>query len=139
MSVNPYKHQLCIATDVVITRAVSKLHILPDSFGWFSIAVGEHSSCSAKCHEVNRESSSIGCFRRSTSSSTGPLDRDKSSSSKLLFLKQLNQCCAVQMESTSSLVVLHTLLVAPVALRLRRNSWSNTTRISRRKGFTFSP
>jgi hypothetical protein len=81
----------------------------------------------------------LSCFKRSTYTSSGLPDRGKPSSSKLPFLKRLNRFFAGRIESTSSPVVLHMLLVASIALWSTWNSWSINTRISLGERFIFSP
>ena len=93
------------------------------------------SKTSAKHLVVNRESCSINSFKRSISTCNGLPLWSKSSSSKLSFLNRWNQYCGVWMESTSLPIVPHILLVASVALRPNRNSWSKSNRSSLRDNF----
>jgi hypothetical protein len=45
-------------------------------------------------------------------------------------LNYCKQCCAIWIESASSPIVPHMLLVTSVALRPKRNSWNTSTRSS---------
>ena len=110
-------------------------HVLSNSCRCVSIAIWEHPRRSAKHLVVNRGSCSISSFKRSISICNGLPLWGKSSSSKLPFLNRWNQCCAVRMESTSLPIVPHMLLVASVALRPNRNSWSKSNRSSLRDNF----
>ena len=110
-------------------------HVLPNSCRCVSIAIWEHPRRSAKHLVVNRGSCSISSFKRSISTCNGLPLWGKSSSSKLPFLNRWNQCCAVRMVNTSLPIVPHMLLVASVALRSNRNSWSKSNRSSLRDSF----
>ena len=101
----------------------------------FDCYMREHPRRSAKHLVVNRGSCSISSFKRSISTCNGIPLWGKSSSSKLPFLNRWNQCCAVRMESTALPIVPHMLLVASVALRPKRNSWSKSNRSSLRDNF----
>ena len=110
-------------------------HVLSNSYRCVSIAIWKHLRRSSKHLVVNRESCSISSFKRSISTSNGLPLWGKSSNSKLPFLNRSNQCCAVRMESTALPIVPHILLVASVALRPNRNSWSKSNRNSLRDNF----
>ena len=110
MYLNPYKHQVWMAAAMAANHArgiqIRYLHVLPKWFRCLSTAVWEHPSCSSEHRTGNRSSYSISCSKRSTSTFGGLSERNKSSSSKLPFLKRLNQYCTGQKES--SVILMHT-------------------------------
>ena len=103
---------------------------LPNSVRCVSAVVWEHRGRSAKQHGIILRSSSIRCFKRSTSSSAALAECREWLSCKLPLLNWLKECCAVGTESVSSGIVVPMFLGTCIALWGKVNCWSRSTRRS---------